>query len=427
MSTSVFIRHQITQIRQSGRSVVARKLKKVLRALPLAPFYLIAVLPVLLIRLVRPFVLIRFGNLHSERIGVFTPIPEIHLCERDARINQPEGKCIDIWHFGAWISNKQLALMWQRTFRVWPLALVKPLLSVNRLLPGGDQHAIKKNNARDTHNLFDRFPAHLRFTPQEESFGQDALEKLGVAKGSKFVCLLARDGVFQTTTTPGNDWSYHDYRNMDVNRFSLIAAQLARLDYFVLRMGSVVKQRLEVQDPKVIDYATSGMRSDFMDVYLGAKCEFCVTAGSGWDGVPYIFRRPIVYVNLVPLGGLYTFSSRYLNITKRHWSLEDNRELTLREIISRGLHLCYHADDYKSQGVTLIENTSDEIRDVAIEMFERLDGTWKPQKNDEALQKRFWEIFTKDGAPAFLGRSLHGEVRARFGAVFLRKNQWWLE
>ena len=427
MSTSIFIRRQITQIRQGGRSVVARKLKQALRALPLSPLYLIAVLPILLIRLVRPFVLIRFGSLHSERIGVFTQVPEIHLCERDAHINQPAGKYIDIWYFGAWISNKQLALMWRRIFRVWPLGLIKPLQSANRLIPGGDQHAIKKNNARDTHNLFDRFPAHLQFTAREESFGQDELARLGVPKGSKFVCLLARDGSFQTAATPGKDWSYHDYRNMDVNRFTLVSRQLASLGCFVLRMGSVVKQRLEFEDPQVIDYATSGMRSDFMDIYLGAKCEFCVTVGSGWDGIPYIFRRPIVYVNLVPLGGIYTFSSRYINITKRHWSIKNNRELTLREIISRGLHLCYHADDYQSQGVTLIENTSDEIRDVTIEMFERLNGTWKPHKDDEALQKRFWEIFSKDAVPAFLGRPLHGEIRARFGAAFLRNNQWWLE
>ena len=427
MSTSIFIRRQIAQIQQGGQAVVMRKFRRVLKPLFLLPVCLFSVFPLLLIRLARPFVLIRLGALHSERIGVFTQIPEVHLCERDAGINQPSGKHIDIWCFGDWISNKQLALMWRRTFRVWPFVLVKPLRSVNRLIPGGDQHAIGKNNARDTHNLFDRFPAHLQFTAREESFGINELERLGVAKGSKFVCLLARDGSFQTTATPGHDWSFHDYRNMDVNRFALVARQLASLGCFVLRMGSVVKERLECQDPRVIDYATSGMRSDFMDVYLGAKCEFCVTIGSGWDGVPYIFRRPIVYVNMVPLGGIYTFSSRYINITKRHWSIKDNRELTLSEIITRGLHLCYNTVEYQSQGVRLIENTSEEIYDVVIEMYERLKGTWKPHEEDETLQKRFWEIFTKGGAPEYWGRPLHGEIRARFGASFLRNNQWWLE
>ena len=427
MNASIFLRHQIAQAWQGGRSVVARKLSRVLRALALLPVCLVATLPVLLIRLARPFLLIRFGALHSERIGVFTQIPEIHLCERDACINQPSGKYVDIWYLGNWVSNQQLATMWRRSFRIWPVGLIKPLELVNRLIPGGGRHAIRKNNARDTHNLFDRFPVHLQFTAREESFGQDELERLGVTKGSKFICLLARDGSFQTAATPGADWSYHDYRNTDVSRYALVARQLASLGYFVLRMGSIVQQRLESEASKVIDYATGGMRSDFMDIYLGAKCEFSVTVGSGWDGVPYIFRRPIVYVNMVPLGGIYTFSSRYINISKRHWSIKDNRELTLREIISRGLHLGYHVEDYRAQGVELIENTSDEIRDAVMEMFERLNGTWEPHKDDEALQGRFWEIFAGDAAPAFLGRPLHGEFRARFGAAFLRSNQWWLE
>ena len=41
----------------------------------------------------------------------------------------------------------------------------------------------------------------------------------------------------------------------------------------------------------------------------------------------------------------------------------------------------------------LIENTPEEIRDVTIEMDERLNGTWKVSKEDEELQDRFWSLF----------------------------------
>ena len=94
----------------------------------------------------------------------------------------------------------------------------------------------------------------------------------------------------------------------------LAAEELARRGYYVFRMGAKVLKPLKSSNPKVIDYA-SGMRSDFMDIYLGAKCTFCVTTLSGFDGIPRIFRKPAVTLQ-VPLGITPTFSDSDLVLTK---------------------------------------------------------------------------------------------------------------
>ena len=83
--------------------------------------------------------------------------------------------------------------------------------------------------------------------------------------------------------------------------------------------------------------------------------------------------------------------------------------------------------DYETKGVDLIENTPEEFRDVAIEMDERLSGTWQAHSDDEALQQRFWEIFPTDAVDTSKGNPLHGEIRARFGTAFLRNNPEWLK
>ena len=83
--------------------------------------------------------------------------------------------------------------------------------------------------------------------------------------------------------------------------------------------------------------------------------------------------------------------------------------------------------EYNSKGVQIINNTPEEIRDVVIEMVERLNGTWKAYEEDEELQKRFWEIFPKNALDAFSGKPLHGAIRAKFGASFLRNNQSWIK
>jgi hypothetical protein len=46
---------------------------------------------VLLIRLLRPFIIIRFDVLASRAIGEFATRPEVYLCERDTGINVPRG------------------------------------------------------------------------------------------------------------------------------------------------------------------------------------------------------------------------------------------------------------------------------------------------------------------------------------------------
>ena len=69
----------------------------------------------------------------------------------------------------------------------------------------------------------------------------------------------------------------------------------------------------------------------------------------------------------------------------------------------------------------------EEIRDVVMEMVERIEGKWENQKDDELLQSRFWRIFPTDATASYNGRPMHGEIKGRFGAHFLRNNPGWLK
>ena len=152
---------------------------------------------------------------------------------------------------------------------------------------------------------------------------------------------------------------------------------------------------------------------------------FAISTSTCWDAVPLIFRRPIAYVNMVPLGWLFTFSSKFLAITKHHVSMLDGQELSLREIFKRGVGFCSLNSDCSAKNIALIDNTTEEIRDLVIEMAERLEGSFQPRPEDEALQSKFWEIFPSDAVDVN-GVRLHGEIRARYGAAFLRNNPEWL-
>ena len=66
-------------------------------------------------------------------------------------------------------------------------------------------------------------------------------------------------------------------------------------------------------------------------------------------------------------------------------------------------------------GVDVIENTPEELLDVAVEMDERLKGKWQTTGEDQELQQRFWSLLEV--------KEPNQEWRPRMGAKFLRQNQ----
>lgn len=393
------------------------------------PLYMIALPLVIVMRLIRPWYLVRLGILIGDRLGHFAANTEMYLCERDAGINVPGRRYIDLFCIYEPVCNTQLAIMWKRVLAVLPGWLLAPMIRINRLLPGAAIHEIGTNtqNERDVHNLLDRFPAHLAFSAEEEEKGRAQLLAMGIPTGTRIVCLMVRDSAYLETHVAGH-WSGHDFRDSDIQNYVLTAEELARRGYVVVRMGAKVREPIRSTNSRVIDYATNGMRSDFMDIYLGAKCEFCISTGTGWDAVPaWLFRRPAVYVNYSVIGLISSYTSRFLFLTKHYRHKKLGRNLTLREIFELDVGFCLATSALTAKGVELIENTPEEILAVTLEMVERLNGTWVSQQADASLRKQFLDIFPVAAIDPFRGRKVHGEFRALIGAAFLRENSDWLQ
>ena len=72
----------------------------------------------------------------------------------------------------------------------------------------------------------------------------------------------------------------------------------------------------------------------------------------------------------------------------------NNQKLRLSEIVSSEIARGLTTESFKTKGIKLVENSPEEIRDVTLEMADRLEGTWISDENDEKLQDKFWKIFT---------------------------------
>tara|TARA_B110000037_G_C16985695_1_gene450960 strand:- start:397 stop:975 length:579 start_codon:yes stop_codon:yes gene_type:complete len=192
-------------------------------------------------------------------------------------------------------------------------------------------------------------------------------------------------------------------------------------------MGKKVLKPLKSRNAKIIDYTNSKMRSDFMDIYLGAKCTFCISTWLGFDSVPFVFRKPIAFIFL-PFGHLITENEKDLLITKHHLNKTTGKRLTISEIFSANIALSFSSEMFKKNNVELEENTPEEIKDFVIEMEERLSGKWKETQEDLILQNSFWQIFEKNLKKLNLQSPIYNlKNRAKFGAAFLRENQNWIK
>jgi putative glycosyltransferase (TIGR04372 family) len=402
-----------------GAARVRRAVRLAL-ATPLAALLLVA------IRLARPLVRVRLGAMRSDRIGHFALETELALCERETGIRPAPPRSLDLWYAPEPIANRALYRMWRRVMRIWPNWLMVPLWRLNERIPGGAAHVVPQTSSTclDVHNLLDRCPPHLAFTEAEHARGRAGLAELGIGPSDRWVCVIVRDAAYTTAAFPGKDMSYHDYRNCDVEDYVEGAEAVAQRGYFVLRMGAVVARPMRSAHPRVIDYATSGRRSEFMDLYLGAHCAFCVSDGLGYYAIPAAFRRPNAYVNYSPFFMFYSSRAADLGIAKTMVDATTGRRLTLGEMGARGVAQLSATRDFAERGVRVVSNTPGEIRELMCEMVDRLEGTWRDAPGDDERQARFWASYLE-----VIGRQreiCHGEVRSRYGAAYLRAHPDWV-
>jgi len=420
-----FLKTQIQQISDGGYREFIRKLFRfkdhIIDMIENFLFFPFAAILVLCIRSIRSVILIRLQPMIYYRIGHYAANTELYLCEKKEGINVPQQRYFDVWIQESDECNQQLKKMWKRIILIFSGKLPALILHLNLKIPGHEKFTIgtNTNHDRDVHNLLDKYPPSLEFTPEEEEEGRKGLEILGIPYGSKFICLTVRDSAYlKDQSTKANlkvDWSYHDYRDGNIQNYIPMMKEMIKKGYRVIRMGAVVNDPVNYSDPCLIDYATSGKRSDFMDIYLGAKCEFCVSTGTGFDAVPFIFRRPVVYVNHVPLGVIATFSDKFISSTKYHWLKKEQRYMTFGEIFKSGAAYFFTSREFQELGIELHECGQDEITQIVLEMEAKVSGNISYTEEDNVLQAAFWNLFDK--------RNMHGKIKSRIGADFLRRNK----
>jgi len=355
--------------------------------------YSLFIIPLLLIYFIRPFKIIRFQRLSTEVVGSFAEHTETYLCKKKIK-SEKKNNYIDFFCYGK-ISNIQLAKMVKKKINVLPRYLLEPIIIINRFfskyITALVIHEINLKSYRDVNDLYTKYSPNLEFTEEELKLGKSILLEMGLKKDSKYICFVIGDSEYKKKSSLiKHDMSYHDFRNFNSDNFIKAAEKIAEKGYYVIRMGKHVEKKFTSNNKKIIDYANSKFRSDFMDIFLGAHCELCVTTATGIDTIPLIFKKPIAAV-VVPLGYIQTYNDRFINITKHHFL--NGRKLNAKEIFENKLGFLLSSDLFKEKNLVLKDPSPEEICEFVLEAFYRF--VEKKINYKEELQIKFRSQFKK--------------------------------
>ena len=389
------------------------------RRLALLP---IATSMVIVLLLLSKIMNVKVHQAQNSRIGHFTIPMDLRFFELSNGNDSLRTRGINIYAVRSVKSaNVQLEKMWKRTVPLISGNLGWLIVNLFERIPK-NQVCVETTDC-DRNGLLIQYPPCLTFKPDEIELGTNFLNKLGLESGQKFVCLLIRDSSYLAQSwnffgySQGHDWSHHDYRNSDISTYVDAAEALADMGYMVFRMGAIVEKPLNSKHPRVIDYATNGMRTEFLDIYLGAHCTFCVSTGSGWDSIPQIFRRPSLYVNLLPVFSHECVVRDLLIYPKILQDRLTKNDLGLDEIMKRDIERKHETHYYDSAGVECREMNSRELVQAVTEMAERVEGNLAETPEQKQMQAKLRHIFSTH--PKLQPTHNYYSIRAEFASCFL--------
>ena len=384
---------------------------------PKVLFFSILALPfAVIMRLIRPFYHVRIGGLTSQRMGHYTFDIEFYLSEKKYF---PENyKTHDFFYNNSKpVVNEYVEVISRRHLVINDV--FKYVDFASRALPFFDIHRRRVgqeiNGSRDTSAVFSKIPPSLYFTSEEDRIGYDYLESNGIH--GDFVCLLVRDSAYFNVTAPDDDTSYHDYRDVEIQRFNETVEYLGNNGLFTVRMGKYVNEKLPNISKFAFDYANSGTRSDFLDLWLASKCLFGISTAPGIETALVCFRKPLLLACHLPYGAARTGNRIGIELPK--YILDsDGGYMGLREQIRSNLIYGMRTEEYPE----VMSNTPEEILNGVKELIRLMDDSLDMSQEDKRLQNEYWGIMsTWDRYKVF-----HGLVHPIISPSFLRKNQRWL-
>lgn len=367
------------------------------------------------------FLNIRIG-LYPMRIGPYITVPEIYLRKK-------KYKSFDIWcKDKKEIPNTYLdEIVSKKIFFVNNIYYLSLLFFLEKIqLRKKYNHFFLKAYARDTENIIDNYSNIISIPEKDKQLAQSILLQNGIDIKKKIVCIHVRDNKYLSIKIPNQDFSYQDRRNADINTYVKTINYLLSKDYIVFRMGKYVDKKLNIQNKNFIDFPFFHSRSDLLDIYLGSICYFSISTGSGWDQVPFCFRRPVLYTNVANISRLQLSSKKFISIFKL--TRKNNNFLKISEMLNEDMNLNFNINKKRvnlNSDLEYINNNEDEILEATKEMEILIKNDFNQSSiSKNQLMEKFLKNYNFKNIKDYFDEMGHSDnIKGCISPCFLKKNE----
>ena len=390
--------------------------------------------------ILRPAVRVHLAAFDTDRIGEWIQRIDLTLFLATHQDVQSHGKQVHLLVLYGDRRNKQVDIMYRRYATslkhlhlldvrnsFWARFLQSSARTVTiDAMNGGRLESFYSGNARITMDTCGIRPSgrpFLSFTASEETRGTSLLKALGISQDASIACLHIRDQAFLAKTFPGWNWDYHNYRNPPTTSFVQVVRELIKRGWTVVRMGREVASEFPIQEEGFIDYGTSSLRSDFLDVYLYSRARLAIAGSiSGIDQLAHAFQVPHVATNYIPFDDPRWATENAIVLPALYVSRESAKIVPFSQMIK---HRYGSSQEYANAGFDIAYNDPNDITQAVLEMLSRLDGSWVSTTESQQLQRAFWDWARRCGIDDDLpeGPWQQSFTRARLGENFLSKHR----
>jgi putative glycosyltransferase (TIGR04372 family) len=371
-----------------------------------------ALLVLIVLRILRPFVQVELCIVAFHRFGHLALEPEIFLGELEIRAVQHDQRRFPItvrwWSLGPknLQSNRYLAAKWKHVIRVIPSWWIGALHSVGSkisVLRLAEPHM----SIRGSLNSLDRTDAHLELTDTENAKGKSQLRAIGIDPDKPYACLVVRDGGYYASLGE-NESDGYSFLNFDISTFERAALSLVQRGYQVVRMGAGSATTFGTEHSLIFDYANSNLRSEFLDIYIAATCSFAISTQTGPDAVCLAFRRPVCYIDVT------RFSQFFFGTKLAWWNpaelWQGDLRLTLRDILRGPVFWIKDPNDFIREGIRQVRSSAERIDHLVMSFVDAFENSANHSNEIDEKVHSVRNIIA--GETGDRGKSEFGEINA---------------
>ena len=133
-----------------------------------------------------------------------------------------------------------------------------------------------------------------------------------------------------------------------------------------------------------------------------------------------------MFINGLPIAWYWTFSKKFFILPRNLFSINLNRNLKLKEILTSDIGYVYNSKIFDDNNIIPYESTKEEILEAVKEMLYHLKNDFNDVLKGKSKQEKYWKIFSslvderkKDtDNPTYL----HGIIKSKISNSFLENN-----